>query len=43
MELEEMSLYQALKQASLRTPKETAIYYFGNKISYEELLEEIDE
>ncbi len=38
-----MSLYQALKQASLRTPKETAIYYFGNKISYEELLEEIDE
>ena len=43
MELEEMSLYQALKQASFRTPQETAIYFFGNKISYEELLEEIDE
>ena len=42
-ELEELSLYQAFRHASLRTPNETAIYFMNNKISFSELLDEIDE
>ncbi|MBO5577770.1 MAG: acyl--CoA ligase [Bacilli bacterium] len=41
--IENLTLYQAYVQASLKTPSETAIYYFENRISYAKLLERIDE
>lgn len=41
--IENLTLYQAYVQASLKTPSETAIYYFETKISYAKLLERIDE
>ncbi len=41
--LEDLSLYQAFVQASLKVPNETAIYYYDTKISFSKLLEKIDE
>lgn len=40
--LEDLTLYQAYKEASLKVPNETAIYYFSSKISFAKLLERID-
>ena len=40
--LEDLTLYQAFKEASLKVPNETAIYYFSSKISFSKLLEKID-
>ena len=40
---EDLTLYQAYKQASQDVKDETAIYYFHTKISFEKLLEKIDE
>ena len=37
-----LTLYQAYKQASLKVPNETAIYYFDAKISFAKLLDYID-
>ena len=41
--IEHLSLYQAFKQASLRVPDEYAIYYFDTKITFANLLDEIDD
>ena len=41
--IENLTLYQAYKQASLNTPNEVAIYYFKTKITFAKLLDEIDE
>lgn len=41
--LEDLSIYQAFKEASQKVPNETAIYYFKSKISFARLLEKIDE
>ena len=41
--LEELSLYQAYKEATNNTPEEIALYYFKSKISFVRLLEKIDE
>lgn len=39
--LEDLTLYQAYKNSSLKVPNETAIYYFKTKISFAKLLEKI--
>lgn len=41
--LEELSIYQAYKEAASKVPDETAIYYFKSKMSFARLLEKIDE
>lgn len=41
--LEDLSIYQAFKEASKKVPDETAIYYFRSKMSFSRLLEKIDE
>ncbi len=41
--IENLTLYQAYKQASLKVPNETAIYYFDTKISFAKLLSLIDD
>ena len=41
--LEDLTLYQAYKNACIQVPEETAIYYFNNRISYSKLLDKIDE
>ncbi len=39
---EDLTLYQAYYNASLKVPNETALYYFTTKISFAKLLEKID-
>ena len=39
---ENLTLYQAYRNASLKVPNETALYYFTTKISFAKLLEKID-
>ena len=41
--LEDLSIYQAYKEAVNKVPDETAIYYFKSKISFSRLLDKIDE
>ncbi len=41
--LEDLTIYQAYKNASLKVKNETAIYYFKSRLSFENLLEKIDE
>lgn len=41
--IEDLTLYQAFKQASLKVPNEVAIYYYDTKISFAKLLDQIDE
>lgn len=41
--LEDLTLYQAYKLGAEKTPKETAIYYFNGKMSFNKLLERIDD
>ena len=41
--IEHLTLYQAFKQASLKVPDETAIYYFKAKISFSKLLDLVDD
>ena len=40
--LEDLTLYQAIKQSSLKVPNEIAIYYGSTKITFAKLLEKID-
>ena len=39
---ENLTLYQAFRNSSLKVPNETAIYYFKTKISFAKLLDKID-
>ena len=41
--IENLTLYQAYKEASIKVPNETAIYYFDTKISFSKLLDLIDD
>ena len=41
--MEELTLYQAYKNAALKVKNETAIYYFKSRMSFITLLEKIDE
>ena len=41
--MQNLTLYQAFKKASLSVPNETAIYYFNTKISFARLLELVDD
>lgn len=42
LKLPETSLYENLKVSAARYPDQSAMYYYGNSISYKELDEEVN-